>query len=183
MAMNDLNDEEAKRWAPVRRGRIYCSPGCGFDCTYAEYKKQCEIANTLAARLGGSAEGWEPRVWDNLGWHHEVTKASMTVSFDGSLYHVIFNCSPFAIVEYAKSPEHAIKCAIQRVHGRVTEIFGVLHSFGKFFYVVSPREPKPIDIQPKLPVPTPAKGRSKHQHLKSHKAPPARRGGKGVTRR
>jgi hypothetical protein len=25
------------RWAPIRRGKIYCSPGCGRGCTVAEH--------------------------------------------------------------------------------------------------------------------------------------------------
>jgi hypothetical protein len=54
---------------PVRNGDIYCAPSCGRGCTWAEYQRAEAEARGLAAGLGPS---WEPRVWENLGWHFDV---------------------------------------------------------------------------------------------------------------
>lgn len=70
--------DEAARWKPVRRGRIYCSPACGGDCTLAVFRAATAAAEKLAVKLG---EGWEPRVWENLGWHWEVLRGEIAVRF------------------------------------------------------------------------------------------------------
>lgn len=54
---------------PIRSGPIYCSPSCGLKCTWAAYEKAVADSSDLAKDLG---EGWEPRVWENLGWHYAV---------------------------------------------------------------------------------------------------------------
>ncbi len=56
-------------WKPVRRGRVYCSTACGSGCTRAAYDSAVKAARKLARRLG---KGWKTRVWENMGWHHEV---------------------------------------------------------------------------------------------------------------
>lgn len=56
-------------WKPSRRGPIYCSTACGGRCTYADYLKARSKAHKLAKRLG---KGWQPHVWENLGWHYKV---------------------------------------------------------------------------------------------------------------
>lgn len=64
------------KWTPVLRGEIYCSPGCGGGCKKSDYDKAVEKAGLVAAALG---YGWKPRVYENLGWHYEVTKGQATV--------------------------------------------------------------------------------------------------------
>ncbi len=59
-------------WEPVRRGRIYCSSGCGRGCTAAENLAATGGAKQLAAELG---EGWTSNVWENLGWHFKAVSA------------------------------------------------------------------------------------------------------------
>lgn len=58
-------------WTPVLRGKIFCSPRCGGSCTKAAYDAAVKHAAELAALLG---PGWEPVVWENLGWHYECKK-------------------------------------------------------------------------------------------------------------
>lgn len=56
-------------WTPTLRNGIYCSLMCGgVDgyCTLAMYKQAQRTANRVAKELG---EGWEPEVYENLGWH------------------------------------------------------------------------------------------------------------------
>ena len=57
------------RYAPVKDGKLYCSPACGNGCTYAAYLKAKDAAAKLCKQLG---QKWKPRVWENLGWYHEA---------------------------------------------------------------------------------------------------------------
>lgn len=56
-------------WKPERSGDIYCAPACGRGCTYAEYKRANKRAAALVKKLSTGDLEWEPRVWENLGWH------------------------------------------------------------------------------------------------------------------
>jgi hypothetical protein len=53
----------------IRTGTIYCAPSCGFKCKWAAYEQAVIDASELAKSLG---DDWEPRVWENLGWHYSV---------------------------------------------------------------------------------------------------------------
>ena len=65
------------RWTPRLNGDVYCSPACGFCCKKADFDRATERAQAIAKMLGG---GWEPRVWENGGWHFEVKKSFCKVS-------------------------------------------------------------------------------------------------------
>jgi len=52
-------------WNPIRKGRIYCSPACGNNCTYAQYNKVKKQAAALCTVLGPA---WKPIVEENLHW-------------------------------------------------------------------------------------------------------------------
>lgn len=57
-------------WEPVRRGAIYCAPGCGMGCTWSAHVDANVQAKKLAADLEREFPwGWVPRVHENLGWH------------------------------------------------------------------------------------------------------------------
>lgn len=56
-------------YKPVRKGDIYCSPACGYKCTWAAYQLATRRAKALCKLLG---PGWEPHVWENGGWHYKV---------------------------------------------------------------------------------------------------------------
>ena len=56
-------------WKPQKRGRMYCSPGCGRGCTWAEYKAAEKRAQAMCRRLG---KGWKSQVFENMGWHVKV---------------------------------------------------------------------------------------------------------------
>lgn len=60
------------RWTPIRTGTLYCSPACGHGCTFAEYEKAWVDANSLSDSM---KSGWEPFVWENMGWHFNVKKS------------------------------------------------------------------------------------------------------------
>ena len=69
MTETRTRDQERNGWTPVLNGDTYCSPRCGAKCTKADYDLCVTRANRLCKLLG---EGWETRVWENLGWHYEV---------------------------------------------------------------------------------------------------------------
>lgn len=60
----------------------YCASWCGRGCTRAEFEKANRKARKLANQLG---KGWEPFVWENLGWYWSAVNGGMKVhpSFDG----------------------------------------------------------------------------------------------------
>ena len=66
----------SRGWTPVRSGKHYCSPRCGRGCTYEEFRLATEEADKLAGIMG---DGWEPVVWENLGWHYKVVKGAMGI--------------------------------------------------------------------------------------------------------
>lgn len=55
---------------------IKCDPRCGRGCTQAQYDRVKRRAVALQKRLGPS---WTIRIWDNLGWHHEVVSKNKCI--------------------------------------------------------------------------------------------------------
>lgn len=72
---------KALSWTPVRNGAIYCAPACGRGCTAQQHEEAVKQAANLARRL----PGFEPDVWENLGWHYQAVCGSVKVreSFGG----------------------------------------------------------------------------------------------------
>lgn len=120
-------------FVPRARGRgVFCSAACGFNCTRNAYDRAVKEADRLAKRLG---DGWTTRVWDNLGWHYEVSKGMMCVSprlhypqnntrdgtwkIDG--YAANFRGTKQFIGE-AETPEDAIGYAIQDARTHVARL-------------------------------------------------------------
>lgn len=131
---------EAEKWKPVRHGAFYGSPRCcgGTLCTWAAFERATKEADALARRMG---DGWEPVVWENLGWHYEVRKGCCTVSptvtggatdakwkIDG--YRAHFD-NITQITAYAEMPENALGFATQDARTmarRIVDDLGVLLS-------------------------------------------------------
>lgn len=59
-------------------GVHYCSPACGGGkyCRKDWYDAAVAQAHRLAEELG---DGWEPHVWENLGWHWCARKGCCAV--------------------------------------------------------------------------------------------------------
>lgn len=79
----NLPSVDINRWTPVLNGDIFCSPACGDKCKLADYEKAVKAANTLVSVLG---DGWEPEIWENLGWHYCVFRGDAKVSPDRAGY-------------------------------------------------------------------------------------------------
>lgn len=67
------------RSTPKLDGDIYCSPACGCGCKKAAFDQASESAQAIAKLLG---QGWEPKVWENCGWHFAVEKGIASVTLD-----------------------------------------------------------------------------------------------------
>lgn len=75
----------------MRNGKNYCSPGCGRGCTYKEYGAATRKAKELQRIMGS---GWAIRVWENLGWHYELTHGPVGLfksEGNGKYYAMISN--------------------------------------------------------------------------------------------
>ncbi len=66
---NLINRVTELSWDAKDKGGRYCAPACGRGCTTKERDIAVASAALLARTLG---PGWEPEVWENLGWHYEV---------------------------------------------------------------------------------------------------------------
>lgn len=53
----------------IQSEEIVCAERCGRNCTRAEYLAVAAQAEQAEKEAG---EGWEARVWDNLGWHWQL---------------------------------------------------------------------------------------------------------------
>lgn len=110
-------------WTPVRRGKTYCSPGCGFDCLFADFERATHDADVLAARMG---EGWKPVVWENGGWHYRVENGIATIyahrtrNREGGSYSAWLEidregANTLQVIVYADTAEDALGIATQQM--------------------------------------------------------------------
>lgn len=105
-------------------GGIYCAPWCGCNCTRAEYDRAVKEAGALAAILG---DGWEPRVWENIGWHYSANKGVAQVSpnikhtairHEWTVYgYTAFFGGAHPIISSAETPKDALAIAIRDARG------------------------------------------------------------------
>ena len=110
------------RWTPVLNGKTFCSPACGFKCTKAAFDAATDGARSLVNQLGS---GWEPRVWENLGWHFEATRrgATVAVNDDGKYKAAIrFHMEPrteLCVSETRDTAREAVEAVVENLNGRV----------------------------------------------------------------
>lgn len=114
--------KEPLTWDPVRDGDLYCSPACGFGCTWKDYQEAARDANTLKAALG---PGWAVRVSENLGWHYSVHRGKCHVfpprkSF--AEYTAYFNIAGAQFIGRGEYPREAVRQAMAQAHLHVADI-------------------------------------------------------------
>jgi hypothetical protein len=119
------------RWTPKLNGSIFCSPACGFGCKKADFDHATQRASALANKLGS---GWQPHVWENGGWHFEVTKSAAIVSFEEEgLYQASIRFSfddrvELCISESRGDPREAIEAVTEVLNRRVATLTRTLLS-------------------------------------------------------
>ena len=113
------------RWTPVLKGDVYCSPACGGGCKKADFDSATEKAHALANTLG---DGWEPYVWENLGWHFEAKKRGATVTVDRDQAYtadVRFKMSDdheLCISETRGCPREAVSAVVDKINTRIASL-------------------------------------------------------------
>lgn len=121
----DTADACKKGWTPRRRGPFYCSPRCGASCTYAAFMTATRKAAALCKRLG---PGWEPRVWENMGWHYSVQKGVIEIhtnfhkSYPGGVSYSVFFNTAKQFVTSSCTPEAALRLALDEARLAVRKI-------------------------------------------------------------
>lgn len=107
----------AKESTPVRRGKIYCSPSCGFHCTKVGYDKAYRASVTLVMLLKGS--GWLGEVWESqLDWRFKASAGPLTVFGDhkGPRNMARYSCAMVGIVPdnfWSKDPNVAVAHTVE----------------------------------------------------------------------
>ena len=113
------------RWTPVLKGDVFCSPACSCGCKKADFDSATKKAHALAHTLG---DGWEPSVWENLGWHFEAKKRSATVTVDrdqGYTADVRFKMSDdveLCISETRDCPREAVGAVVAEINTRIASL-------------------------------------------------------------
>jgi hypothetical protein len=106
---------------PERKGKLYCSPWCGMGCTFAAFEKATDAADALAKQLG---EGWEPHVWENMGWHYRADRGEMLSLYthgptDFTCY---FNTRNTQFIGGGITPELAVGDASDKAHAMLDQL-------------------------------------------------------------
>jgi len=79
-------------------------------------------AYALVSQLGS---GWEPHVWENLGWHFEATKRGATVSVDenaqyeASIRFHMEERTELCVSETRSTPREAVEAVIAGIDARI----------------------------------------------------------------
>lgn len=94
-------------WTPVRRGKVYCSPACGGDCTWAAHYSATRNAAALAKRCGPA---FKPVVWENLGWHYRAETEDRRVTI--RQYAGQYQADVGGYHGYGTTPQAALDAAV-----------------------------------------------------------------------
>ena len=119
------------RWTPKLAGEIFCSPACGANCTKKNFDEATESARVLASQLG---YGWEPRVWENMGWHFEAAKRGATVSavddseYEASIRFYMDERTELCVSETRNSPAQAVEAVVEGLNARIKALRRALNA-------------------------------------------------------
>lgn len=109
-------------WTPKLVGETFCSPNCGWRCTKADFDAATSLAQSIVAALGA---GWEPHVWENLGWHGDAKRGESRVSLlpDGRYAATVSlskaNAALANVTATSDSPGTALAAAVDELESRV----------------------------------------------------------------
>lgn len=126
-----------KSWKPIRRGARYCSPACGFNCTWEQYQLVKTQATSLAAGMG---RGWKTKVWENTRWHYCVISPCGRIKLHP--YHDLdgktTGCTAFLgepgsgggpWAEHGRTPQTAMRKVIREAKVELARIGATLQGF------------------------------------------------------
>jgi hypothetical protein len=114
------------RWTPIRNGDVFCAPACGNKCKLADFERATASAAALVAELG---DGWQPRVWENLGWYFSAEKGTASVGyseggghFTASIDAGIFQQRHEQFRAAASSPRAAMEAVLAEVEHKIAAL-------------------------------------------------------------
>jgi hypothetical protein len=119
---------KANRYMPIRKGDIYCSPACGMGCTHADFEKAVFASQALAAELGA---GWATRVWDNLGWHWEVSKGKLIINQNKHDRHYTAYIRDVPVNSTGLNAIDAVNACIAQIGRRVESYLRIIEEIKK----------------------------------------------------
>lgn len=120
-------------WTPVRRGAIYCSPACGFSCTWEAHEAAKVKGETLAKRCG---PGYTFEVHENGTWNyravspcqrigvHEHGRQYLAFLGDAEHHGVLGRYS-----EWGSTPQKAIANALAAARAHLASIEKLIEGF------------------------------------------------------
>lgn len=115
-----------KRWIPVRRGHIYCSPACGAACSYLEFVSVTRTAQAMVKALG---PGWTTHVHENMGWYGKAENGPLTVSRnDRGPAKTRYACANYGdqtvgwFKHDARTPREAVAGCVRKLRAKYREI-------------------------------------------------------------
>lgn len=118
-----------ERWTPRAEGDGFCAPACGGGCRHIAFIRAVRESRDLARRMGA---GWQPDVWENLGWHYAVHKGRARILPISSGDHIAGTWtisgyraridSVVEVREHATDPENALGFAVQSARGKSRQI-------------------------------------------------------------
>lgn len=94
--------KKESKWKPIRRGGRFCSPACGYNCTYEDYQKVRKLALDTK-KLLNNPKGWRVHVWENAGWHSCLEKGGLTLY----IHTYVFDDKPTYSVLFSRNSKHA----------------------------------------------------------------------------
>ncbi len=95
-----MKTQTVRDWKVIRKGKIYCAPACGGDCSFVQYAAMKKQAEKMCKELG---EGWEPKLTHNS--YMEVNRLALNMDQ----------------VEQYQPPHNPAKQTDARFQGYVTE--------------------------------------------------------------
>lgn len=122
-----MNEPKIDRWQAVHNGDKYCAPACGGGCTYADYVKAVADAQTAALAMG---EGWEPVVWENLGWHSKIVHPHCEIYLHRSTYWIDMRLPGLGqISNYYDNPKEGLREMVEEIKHRILQAQEALNTF------------------------------------------------------
>lgn len=114
-----MSRKQRDPWKPQRRGKAYCSPACGFGCTWEAYQLAVKQSAALARRLG---KGWRARIWENGNWYWSVNDSTEVIAIHayGKKKYTAYvnhrNGTSGNFVVEGTTPHKAVVAVIRRLH-------------------------------------------------------------------
>lgn len=116
-------------WKPVRRGDKYCSPACGYGCSYKAFTDACTLAKVLLN--GMYTQGWEIDVWENMGWFYALRHPKLEIGIhathgERTEYFLSGLTALVGQIPHMKDPNHLVSALMKHMRHESNRIHDAL---------------------------------------------------------